>query len=178
MNSSQIVAFLLLPLGLALACSDEGPEAPPGQGGNSSSGAAGTNSTAAGAGSGGSSSGSAGASGSPSSAGNVGGTNGMPSGTGGNGSSSGTPEDVCERGCVKTESLNCPNDPADCEAACLANYLDFPAECRALVLALGECAADRPASDFVCDEEGEAILRAGICGAESVAVASCLLGAL
>jgi hypothetical protein len=43
---------------------------------------------------------------------------------------------------------------------------------------LGDCAADRPASDFLCDEEGESILRNGVCGTESVAVATCLLGAL
>jgi hypothetical protein len=89
-----------------------------------------------------------------------------------------TPEDVCERGCVKTESLDCPNDPANCEAACLAEYLDYPAQCQELVLAYGDCAADRPASDFLCDEEGESAPRDGICETESIAAASCLLDAL
>ena len=187
MNNSQIVGLLLLPLGLAWACGDEDPADAPGQGGSSNSGAAG-NSTASGSGSGaslgdssagGSSGADSSAAGSSGASGNdAGGSSGTNvGGMGGNGSSNVTAEDVCARGCVKTESLDCPNDPANCEATCLEDYLDAPAQCRALVLALGDCAADRPASDFVCDEDGESILRPGICASESIAVANCLLTA-
>jgi hypothetical protein len=170
-----------LSLSLAVGCSDdsssdmgEGGTQSASNGGTQNSSSAGTaGSSSAAAGSGGSSNGASGAGGD--SAGGASGTGGLAGA-----SSSGNPtvEDVCQRGCVKTESLNCPNDPANCEASCLTDYLDFPAECRALVLTLGDCAADRAASDFLCDEEGESILRAGICGAESIAVASCLFDAL
>jgi hypothetical protein len=176
MHRYQVLAPISLSFGLVLACSDDDPGTGQGQGATSNAGSAGTSSTAAGSNSGGSSSGSSGAAGD-----SAGGASGMGgSGMGGSDTSSGnvTPEDVCERGCVKTESLNCPMDPADCEAACLAEYLDYPAQCQGLVLAYGDCAADRPASDFLCDEEGEAAPRDGICETESLAAASCLLNAL
>lgn len=181
MNRFAIVALVSSSLGLAGACSDDsssdtgqGGTQTPANGGTQNDSSAGTaGSSSAAAGSAGSSAGSSGAGGE--SAGGASGSGGMAGA-----SSSGDPsvEDVCQRGCVKTEALNCPNDPANCEAACLAEYLDFPAECRALVLTLGDCAADRPTSDFVCDDEGESTLRPGICGPESIAVASCLLDAL
>jgi hypothetical protein len=174
MYRHRALAFVSFSFALASACGDDDPGTSQGQGGTANAGAAGDSSTAAGSGSGGASIGSSGAGGD-----SVGGASGM-SGMAGNDSSSDnvTAEDVCERGCVKTESLNCPNDPADCEAACVAEYLDYPAACRGLVLAYGDCAADRPAGDFLCDEEGEAAPRDGICETESLAAAGCLLGAL
>lgn len=181
MHRFPILALVSSSLGMAVGCSDDG-SSDTGQGGTQSASNGGTQNNSS-AGTAGSSSAAAGSAGSSNAASGAGGDSaGGTSGTGGTAgaSSSGNPtvEDVCQRGCVKTETLDCPNDPENCEAACLADYLDFPAECRALVLTLGACAADRPASDFVCDEEGETVLRPGICGAESIAVASCLLDSL
>lgn len=169
MYRSQVLAFVFLSVTLAAACGDDDPGTEQGQGGTSNAGAAGTDSTAAGTSSGGSSGGSSGAGGSSSS-----GASGMA------GSGSGNPvvQDVCQRGCAKTDPLNCPADPADCVAQCLADYQDFPEECRELVLAFGNCGADRPAGDFLCGDDGRATLRDGICEAEGLAALSCVFGGL
>lgn len=169
-------ALVALPLALGLACGDTNDPDPSGSGsGGSSAGPTGSGFSGAGGAPPQQSGGSSGSNGTPGAAGaGLGGSSGVAGSTG-SGSGAPTPEDVCQRGCAKTEALNCPNDPPDCESACLADYLDYPAACRALVLAYGDCAADRPASDFLCDDEGEGVPNDGICEAESLAAAQCLL---
>lgn len=85
-------------------------------------------------------------------------------------------ESLCERGCAVTETLDCPNDPADCQAACLSEYEAFDPACRSQLFAFGECVANRPAADFECDADGESTIRDGVCDAEATAAALCLFG--
>lgn len=84
---------------------------------------------------------------------------------------------LCARGCVTVESLGCANDPPDCEADCLAEFNGFPESCRDESLAYADCSAARPASDYECDEDGESILKDGVCDAEATAAFSCILSA-
>jgi hypothetical protein len=85
-------------------------------------------------------------------------------------------ESLCARGCAVTESLDCPNDPADCQAECLSEYEAFPPACRSQALAFAECAANRPVADFECDEDGVSTTRDGVCDTEATAAALCLFG--
>ena len=176
LNRFPILALVSSYFVLALACSDDngsnsgqgGTQSASNGGGQNGSNAGTAGSSSMSGGSGGSSSSSSGAGG-----GSVGGASGMAGVSSGNQ----VVQDICQRGCAKTEPLNCPADPPDCEAQCLADYLNFPEQCRQLVLTFGNCGAARPNGDLLCGDDGRATVRAGVCDAEALALADCVFDA-
>jgi len=84
---------------------------------------------------------------------------------------------LCERACSRGAGLACPNDePSTCASDCEGADA-LPEACQSPARIALECAADRPASDWACDEDGEAALMTGICGEEGNALLVCLVGA-
>jgi hypothetical protein len=82
---------------------------------------------------------------------------------------------LCERACSNGSTLACPNDgPSTCATTC-EEADELPEACRSPARVALECAADRPASDWACDEDGEAALMTGICGEEGNALLVCLI---
>jgi hypothetical protein len=77
----------------------------------------------------------------------------------------------CPMVCAIAESLDCPNE-TKCLVSC--NGLYDAAQCRSELRAFIDCSVERPASDWECNEEGEADLKAGICQAQLDAVETCL----
>lgn len=92
-------------------------------------------------------------------------------------SSTGTSvQSLCERGCSTTASLSCPNDtPSTCVSECVEGYADSPQECRQAMTSALECIANRPASDWECDDDGDVSLKEGVCTQEAFALFGCLL---
>jgi hypothetical protein len=82
--------------------------------------------------------------------------------------------ELCAKGCEKTDSLNCANDPPDCAATCAADAKQIPAACDAKLRALLSCFVGRPTSDFECDSDGESAPKDGICDSEAMAAGTCL----
>lgn len=81
----------------------------------------------------------------------------------------------CQKACATAASLSCPNeDVAACRSDCeQAGALPM---CQAEARAAVRCAAARPASDWECDEDGEAELKDGICEEEGEVLFSCVFG--
>ena len=84
---------------------------------------------------------------------------------------------LCAAGCEKTTPLNCANDPSDCAGACEAEA-NQAGNCSSQFQAFLSCGANRPASDFECDADGESTLKAGVCSAEGGALAQCIFGSI
>jgi len=88
----------------------------------------------------------------------------------------GSVEAACQKGCATTAPLKCPKEnEAMCVSNCMAAANSVPS-CKAQGEALIICTGNRPASDFMCDEEGEASLKDGICDKEGQAFIACALG--
>lgn len=84
--------------------------------------------------------------------------------------------DLCEEACATAAGLSCPNDDA---AACVSECaVDEEAlgPCLQPARAALECVAERPASDWECDTDGEAALKDGICDEEGSALLVCVFG--
>jgi hypothetical protein len=82
---------------------------------------------------------------------------------------------LCQRACTTGASIDCPADDAstcvsDCQGAD-----EIPEPCRSLARTALECAVERPASDWACDEEGSAVLNQA-CGEEGRALLACVVG--
>lgn len=94
----------------------------------------------------------------------------------GNGGGSGTSlQALCQRGCMMEASLACPNDtPATCLSECEQEAAQVPEACRAQATAAVECAVNRPASDWECDEDEEAAPKDGVCAQQVGAAVACV----
>ena len=92
------------------------------------------------------------------------------------GGSSESIESLCQRGCVKSASLNCPNDPSDCAGECVDEFNELPSSCSQQILAYGKCLADSPVSIWECDGDGEASPVDGACEAQLAAAIACAMG--
>jgi hypothetical protein len=87
-----------------------------------------------------------------------------------------SPGSACMKFCAVSTTLKCPNDPATgCEASCEAAVNAFP-NCKSQFTAALACAGNQPASNWMCDADGEANPKDGVCDAEGLAAAACLLG--
>jgi hypothetical protein len=80
--------------------------------------------------------------------------------------------------CTKEATLNCPNDlTVDACTTALVGQAEFvvgPQCPAATVLALYECwAAASPTTDMVCDDQGQAGFRSGVCATQQAAVDAC-----
>lgn len=94
----------------------------------------------------------------------------------GGGGGGGSLQAICERGCATTATLQCPNDNAStCVSTCVDEANSMPEACRSVVLTIGECLSNRPASDWECDEFGEATPKDGVCVQEQLAALTCVL---
>jgi hypothetical protein len=87
----------------------------------------------------------------------------------------------CENGCGIHTALACPKVLPSCVAMCETSLGElitqqFP-QCRAVLEALMVCGLARPMQDWACNADGEAEIKDGVCEAEGMAAAVCLLGA-
>lgn len=97
---------------------------------------------------------------------------------GGDGEDVGSRESIstlCQRACATAASLSCPNqDDAACRNDC--EQAEAAQTCQVEARTAVECFAGRPASDWECDEDGEATLKDEVCAAEGNAALACLFG--
>jgi hypothetical protein len=89
-------------------------------------------------------------------------------------------EDSCKRGCAIAVTLKCPNDnaatcAADCKQGVDESVMAKPA-CKDKLTAALDCLSDRPATDWVCDDDGEANPKDDVCVTEKEAAGACLFG--
>jgi hypothetical protein len=90
---------------------------------------------------------------------------------------SGGSGDICAKSCAAAQGANCPNqDESACKTECEAML--SMSTCQSENRALIQCSANKSASDFECDSDGEAALKAGVCDAQATAAATCLLGGM
>lgn len=83
-------------------------------------------------------------------------------------------QSICEKGCATIASLSCPDENATtCVSECEMGPSNFPDACRSQAIDVIECAANRPASDWECDSDGEAAPKEGVCAGEINAVVAC-----
>lgn len=83
-------------------------------------------------------------------------------------------EDNCEKLCATEDSLNCPEaDPVDCREDCNEFIEEAPASCQAEAEAYLACMAAATASDWECNDEGDADPKSDVCTTESDAYGAC-----
>lgn len=80
---------------------------------------------------------------------------------------------LCENICAISDSLDCENE-ANCVADC-EGQMSMAAACQSEVDAVMSCTAARSVSDFECDEFGDAVLKEGVCEAETTALMNCFM---
>ncbi|HTV22417.1 MAG TPA: hypothetical protein VMG12_27200 [Polyangiaceae bacterium] len=85
---------------------------------------------------------------------------------------------ICDKGCARAATLACPydGDVATCVSQCREDLESdiIPEACRPEAIGLLECLADRPVSEWICDENGEATVMEGACAPEMTAAQACV----
>jgi hypothetical protein len=85
---------------------------------------------------------------------------------------------ICQKGCATAASLKCSGDTncvANCEKEAAEAFKTFP-NCKAQITAVGNCGANRPASDWECGADGASELKENVCSAEQSAAVMCIFG--
>jgi hypothetical protein len=79
---------------------------------------------------------------------------------------------LCERSCAVVTALGCAKQPP-CLSSCQSS---LQGKCQAQGTALQSCIADKRTEDFTCNTQQRPVARPGVCAAEQMAYATCLLG--
>ena len=87
---------------------------------------------------------------------------------------------LCQSACEKSAALDCAGDDpdtcvSDCEAE-LGALIDAYPNCSSQLRATLSCWGGRPESDWECDADDEAAVKAGVCDDEQTAVGTCISG--
>lgn len=85
---------------------------------------------------------------------------------------------ICKKACDLTAPLKCSKAAtcvADCEKEGAESLKMFP-NCKSQILAVANCQAARPVSDWECDADGSPEPKENVCTAEQTAAVSCIFG--
>jgi len=80
--------------------------------------------------------------------------------------------DACSQFCANAVPLHCPGDTTPCAMECTTYYNN--SFCQTALRALIECSATQAASDFECDDQEQASVKASLCVSERTAAQACI----